>query len=299
MSIANQHQSRSDLKIVVFYNGFFGERFIANMMNYSTSCPSFGACGIDGCVQCKENAYSFSKNIVAAFGMINPLAMPRFIENAEDFLPKTIPEADIVVAINLHPDILAALPDKISDRVKALLVPVEEPAWCPPGLSKQLKEKCKDLGIEFASPKPFCILRKSDEHPLINRFIDEMALGYPEFEIELEDRGEVKKIKSIKILRSQPCGAAWFIGIKLRELEFSDMRQLWNVVSEAHHSYPCTGSMEKDNEYAETILHVAGYTARHAVDMAIGYEGDEEIPEHLKTIVIADQKGIPERIIEK
>ncbi|AGK60813.1 Uncharacterized protein conserved in archaea [Archaeoglobus sulfaticallidus PM70-1] len=276
----------SNLKLVVFYNGFFGERFIANLMNYSNSCPSFGACGLDQCVQCKQGAYSFSKNIVATFGLLSRENMPDFIEDAEDFLPKKIPKADIAVAINIHPDILMALPEKLKESgFKALIVPVEEPRWCSAGLAKQLKESCTEIGLEFAAPKPFCLLRKSEDTPTINRFIDEMGIGYPEFEVDVEDSRGVKKIKNFRVIRSQPCGAGWYIGIKLREFEFKDMRELWDRVSSSHHSFPCTASMEKDNEYNETLLHVAGYTARHAVDKAIGYEGDEDIPEHLIPIV--------------
>jgi hypothetical protein len=210
--------------------------------------------------------------------------MPDFIEDAEDFLPKYIPEADIAIAINLHPDVLAALPEKINGKIKALIVPVEEPHWCSPGLAKQLKEKCDELGIEFAAPKPFCNLRESEEFNLINRFIREFGIGFPEFEIFSDQDGKLK----VRILRSQPCGAAWYIGIKLRGLDseiLDNIRELWNVVSEAHHSYPCTASMEKDNEYGETLLHIAGYIARHAVDVAIGYEGDEDIPDVVKKVI--------------
>ncbi len=273
---------QSDLQLIVFHYGFFGERFIANLMNYSNSCPSFGACGINSCTLCKEKLYSFSKNIVASFSMVDPKTMPSFVENAEDFLPKFIPEADIAIAINLHADVLSALPQKIAGKISALIVPVEEPRWCTPGLARQLREKCESLGIEFLAPKPFCAMRKSGQRT-IDRFVEEFGIGYPEFEIEIEDgRGKVR------ILRSQPCGCAWFIGVKLRGFDFSDytMRDLWNALSEAHHSYPCTASMERDAEYGETLLHVAGYIARHAVDKALGYEGEEEIPEQLRKIVL-------------
>ncbi|AAB89140.1 MULTISPECIES: DUF166 domain-containing protein [Archaeoglobus] len=278
---------QSDLKLIVFQHGFFGERFVANLMNYPNSCPSYGACGIDGCTQCKEGLYNFSKNIIAVFSMPDPTTMPDFIENAEDFLPKVIPEADIAVAINLHPDVLAVMPEKLKGKVKALIVPVEEPRWCSPGLAKQIREKCDELGLEFAAPKPFCNLRPSEEHPTINRMIEEMRIGYPEFEIELLEDGKAY----VRISRSQPCGCAYYIGVKLRGFDFSEvkegkMRELWNVVAEAHHSYPCTASMERDNEYNETLLHVGGYIARHAVNRALGYEGDEDIPEHIKHIVL-------------
>jgi len=278
---------QSELRLVIFHYGFFGERFIANLMNYPNSCPSYGACGIDGCTQCKEGLYSFSKNIIAAFSMPDPTTMPDFIENAEDFLPKQIPEADIAIAINLHPDVLAVLPEKLKGKVKALVVPVEEPRWCSSGLAKQMKEKCDELEIEFAAPKPFCNLREEEEHPTINKMIREMGIGYPVFEIEILEEGNAY----IRVLRSEPCGCAYYIGIKLRSFDFTlvragEMRELWNVIAEAHHSFPCTASMERDNEYNETLLHIAGYIARHAVDKALGYEGDEDIPEHIREIVL-------------
>lgn len=278
---------KSDLKLTIFYNGFFGERFIANLMNYKNSCPSFGACGLDGCVQCKENVYSFSKNIIATYGMLDPTNLPDFIENADDFLPKNIAKADIAIAINMHPDLLIALPEKLAPLgYRAFIVPVEEPKWCSPGLAKQIKEKCDELGLEFAAPKPFCLLRESEEHPVINRFVREMGMGYPKFEIDFVEFNGRKRIKNVRILRSEPCGAAWFVGIRLREFEFESFRQLWDRVAEAHHSFPCTGSMEKDLEYKETLLHMAGYTVRHAVDEALQYDGDEDIPDHIKNIVI-------------
>lgn len=293
MKVEGQITFKSDLKLVIFYHGLFGERFIANLMNYPNSCPSFGACGIDLCNQCKENVYSFSKNIVATFGMLDPLTMPQFIEDAEEFLPKEIPKADLAIAINLHPDVLASLPEKLKESgVKGLIVPVEESKWCSAGLAKQLKEECKDLGLEFAAPKPFCTLTPSNEHPTINRFIEEMGMGYPIFEIETEEKNGRTKIEIVRILRSEPCGAAWFIGIKLREFEFENIRELWDRIAEAHHSFPCTGSMEKDNEYNETLLHIAGYAARHAVDEALGYEGDEDIPEHVVNIAVKFMRKI-------
>ncbi|MEM0350774.1 MAG: DUF166 domain-containing protein [Archaeoglobaceae archaeon] len=269
---------QSNLRVVIFHYGFFGERFIANLMNYTNSCPSYGACGINSCTRCKEGLYSFSKNILASFHMVDPKTLPSFIENAEDYLPKFIPECDVVIAINLHADILLALPKKIEGKASALIVPVEEPRWCTLGLAKQLEEKCEKFGIEFLAPKPFCSMKKSGKR-IIDRFIEEFGIGYPKFEIE---DGKVR------VLRSQPCGAAWYIGIKLRGFDFSnyEIRELWKLVSEAHHSYPCTASMEKDMEYNDTLLHVAGYIARHAVDEAIGYKGDEEIPVQLRKVVI-------------
>jgi len=38
-----------------------------------------------------------------------------------------------------------------------------------------------------------------------------------------------------------------------------------DVISKAHHAYPCTASMTRDSELGDTILHRAGYIIFEAV----------------------------------
>lgn len=45
-----------------------------------------------------------------------------------------------------------------------------------------------------------------------------------------------------------------------------DQPDLRERISEAHHAYPCTGSMERDAELGDTVLHVGGYIIRDAVE---------------------------------
>jgi len=44
-----------------------------------------------------------------------------------------------------------------------------------------------------------------------------------------------------------------------------DEGALNEVISGAHHAYPCTASMERDAELKDTILHKAGYIIREEV----------------------------------
>ena len=48
-----------------------------------------------------------------------------------------------------------------------------------------------------------------------------------------------------------------------------DQPDLRERISEAHHSYPCTGSMERDSELGGTVLHVGGYIIRDAVESGL------------------------------
>ena len=65
--------------------------------------------------------------------------------------------------------------------------------------------------------------------------------------------------------QSAPCGSTWYVAKKLtgKEVERDPIR---DVVAKAHHSYPCTATMEVDAEIEEPILHKAGYLIRAAVE---------------------------------
>lgn len=258
------------VRLGIYYNGSFGERFVANLVNYPYSCASFGACGVEYCTHCKH--YSYSQDIVGVVEMEDPEGMPEFLDDLDYPIQKM--EADVIVAIHMHPDILLTLPENVS--ADALIVPIEG-KWYPRGVITELERKCEKIGMEFSAPKPFCILREREDTPVINQFINHFRIGYPKFRIH----------NGIEVLRSEPCGAAWFVATRLRLSGLdSDIRELWNRVSEAHHSFPCTATMEKDEEYGDSLLHVAGYILRHAIDEAIGYKGDEEIPEKLREIIL-------------
>jgi len=45
--------------------------------------------------------------------------------------------------------------------------------------------------------------------------------------------------------------------------------KLDEVISSAHHAYPCTAGMQRDAELKDTILHKAGYIIRDAVHDAL------------------------------
>ena len=51
--------------------------------------------------------------------------------------------------------------------------------------------------------------------------------------------------------------------ITWKEVEKESIR---DVIAKAHHSYPCTATMETDPEIKEPILHKAGYLIRAAVE---------------------------------
>lgn len=249
------------MNLIVIYSGDFGERVIGNLINYSTFCISCA----DACTHCKEDKYGFADRIKGFFKLPAPSLLPVFIEDSvSEYLPKEIPDADIAIVSEIHNDLLLELPLILKDSgIKAMIVPQESAARIA---RPQIEELCEREGIEIVLPKPFCDLQPQDDKPVIKRFVAEFRIGRPEVRVEADRRG---RIAHVDVLRSAPCGSTWFVAKQLARVEVKNTRELYDRISESHHAYPCTASMEKNRELGDTILHKAGYIIRAAVEEAL------------------------------
>jgi len=249
------------MRIYVAYNGKFGERVIGNLINYKNFCISCDKL----CIFCRDDrSLNFADNIIGIYAQ--PSNLPVYIEEPAKYMPSGLPENDVLLAINLHPDIISELPGLAKDAGTSLIIaPVEEPGWLSAGLNNQIKEKCEKLGIVFTAPKPFCSLKKGGD-PLINHFIEHFRIGFPGLKLGVKNNS----IATVQVLCSQPCGCAYYVAQKLKNIPVDD--KLNEVISQAHHAYPCTASMERDTELKDTILHKAGYIIREAVHHALSIE---------------------------
>ena len=240
-------------------------RVIRNLINDPSFCKS---CGIY-CDYCKYNVYTYVNNIRAAIELPDPYNLPSFIEDAEKYMPRKIPNSDICIASGLHKDLLLELPCRIYQAgIKALIVPIEDFKEVPSGLKRQLTEKCEELGLETAFPKPFCSLEPDVDKPLISRFVDLFKIGRPLLEVSILRKGNDEIIGSIIVKRSAPCGSTWYVAKKLIGVKL-ERGILYDTVAKAHHSYPCTATMAIDPEMGEPILHMGGYIIREEVEKAI------------------------------
>ncbi|MEM2631514.1 MAG: DUF166 family protein [Candidatus Bathyarchaeia archaeon] len=256
------------LALVFIYSGQFAERVIRNIINDPSFCKS---CGLY-CDSCKYGVYSHVQNIRAAIELPSPMELPAFIDKPEDYMPKNLPKADLCVTSGLHKDLLLELPSYIKRfDLKGLIVPIEDFNEVPSGLRKQLEELCNELSLESAFPKPFCALEPSEDKPLISRFVKEIGVGRPELEI-LTKKGKHEVIEAAIVRQSAPCGSTWYIARKLRDVE-TRREILYDAIAKAHHSYPCTATMNVDPEAKEPILHIGGYIIREAVEKALEKAG--------------------------
>jgi hypothetical protein len=189
-------------------------------------------------------------------------SLPSFIENPEKYLPKNMPECDVILVVGVHPDILISIPDVVKRTLaKAVIVPIENPSWCSPGLKMQIEDQLEEVGIESAFPKPFCELTESGK-PILDSFIRRYKIGKPRIEVSIDG----DKLSHTKVNISAPCGSTWYVAQQIKWGHISDLEE---IVAKAHHAYPCTASMQVDPELKDTILHKAGYIIREAVKEAV------------------------------
>ncbi|MEM0350547.1 MAG: DUF166 family protein [Archaeoglobaceae archaeon] len=270
------------MELGIIYSGKFGERFLCNLA-FPKLCPRFGACGIDSCDFCK--GYDFSSKIAFAIEIPDPSSLGLFIEKPEEIVPRF--SCDILIVINAHPDIIASLP-KLGE-FKALILPACNQKWCSPGLRRQISKTCFEIGIEFASPKPFCSL--NPEGQLISNFCDYFKLGRPEFRARIEEN----TIVEAKVLRSDPCGSAYFVAKKMLGFKFESLSELYKEVHQHQCAYPCMASMERDVELKESPFHLAGYIMVYNFSKALGIDASEFVPEHFRKIVIRESDINPRK----
>jgi hypothetical protein len=252
--------------LIFIYSGEFAEKVIRNLINDPSFCKS---CGIY-CDSCKYNVYSFVQDIRAAMQLPSPAELPAFIDNPEKYMPRKIPKADLCIASGLHKDLLLELPAYLhKNGVNGLIVPIENSSEVPSGLRRQVEERCMEIQIESAFPKPFCSLEADEkDKPLISRFVNSFNVGKPELDISTETRGKHDVIGSAVVRRSAPCGSTWYVAKKILGTRI-ERSILYDVIAKAHHSYPCTATMNVDPELKEPILHIGGYIIRETVEKAL------------------------------
>lgn len=197
-----------------------------------------------------------------------PEDLPEFIDDFSSYLPKNIPQADLILALGLYGDINMVVP-LIAKKsgAKSVIIPLHDPKQVPPGLQREIEESAPDVKIVF--PKPFCSLEVVGD-----QYIDEFASQFGKPEMEIESDGLVKKVK---VIRTAPCGSTHYIaenieGIPADEAELEAGNKL--------HNYPCNASMTTDPVVGDTILHLAGYQTKESVKRALGFAMRSAVVDH-------------------
>jgi len=278
-------------KLGVFYGPdpdteMLAQKFVGNLINDDEFCKACELLEKDvKCDKCREHLPNFSNGIF----FYDKLGenVPDFIEDPEEYFPKTLPEVDFVMVVGIHQDLLSGLPDYLKDKnIKAVIIPIENPKWVQPGLQVQVLEAFEDYGIQVAFPKPFCALSKeldeynqegfnvTKERGYILEFIDYYKIGVPIVSFLLSEDG--KSIADSCVLQCAPCGSSYFVlqQLKAKYIDNGEL-SLNERISKAHHSYPCNASMDQDTILKDSILHVGGYLIRNAIRRELGLAEQE------------------------
>ncbi len=257
----------------------FAEKFTGHLLNNDNFCS---ACeDLEQkikCDKCRQSIGSYSKNIYY-YKKIGENT-PEIIDDPIQFLPNDLPQLDFLLVVYIHQDLLSGLPEFLKDKdIKAVIVPIEEPNWVPTGLQIQVLKLFEKEGIQAAFPKPFCALNEIEDeynkinfnitknHNFIGRFINYFQIGKPKVSFRLNNDG--KSIEDVCVLKSAPCGSTYFIVQQLKckyiENKKKNDLSLDEKISKAHHSYPCSASMDQDSVLKDSILHIGGYIIRNVI----------------------------------
>ncbi len=261
------------MEIGIIFSGEFGRRFVTNLVA-PWMCSTFGACGVDGCDYCKR--YDLSSMVGTIIEVPESSALGTFVENVGEYIEPF--SCDALFAVNLHPDLLAELPEIA--EFKALIVPACDQRWCMPGLRKQLAGRCEEAGIEFASPKPFCTLEPSGR--FISRVCRKLGIGKPEFRVRVENIDGRVRINTADVVTSDPCGSAYFVARRMRGYEIEEKTEFWKEIHQLQCAYPCMASMERDPELVEAPFHLAGYIMVYRFSKACGIDAEGFVPQHFR-----------------
>ena len=237
------------MRILVLKTGEYGQRHIDNMTKHAPA---------DWQVESWQT----------------PRALPIVLDYPEEYLPESLPAADLILSLAELPGVAEMIPDIAKmTGAKSVVAPIDSQAWLPFGLARQLRGWLAKIGVECVTPMPFCSLtetqynalrlKESYEDPLIREFA--RHFGRPAFEVEVDKK--TKTVSSVVVTRDACCGCAHFAAEKLTG---TPVDQSLEQVGLHHHHYPCQASMGIDPLYGDTLMHVSGNIMKDALKEALG-----------------------------
>ena len=203
-----------------------------------------------------------------------PAVLPPVIDYPEDYLPVYLPTVDLILSFGEHKGIAELLPDIAQmTGARAVLAAVDNEAWLPRGLARQLHGWLKRMNVACVTPKPLCSLTEADylvsrgqraaySDPLIAEFA--RNFGQPDLKITVDP--DTLQITSTNVQRDAVCGCARFVAEKMVGLSVDDAEQEAGL---AHHHYPCLASMGIDADFGDTLMHISGNILKDGVGIQV------------------------------
>lgn len=197
-----------------------------------------------------------------------PPIMPNEVENPADFIPPTLPTADLVVGLSESPGAARLLPEitRLSGA-QAVIAPIDRSEWIPPHVQSELEATFEEQDIVAVFPRPFCSLTevaydhgphvRPYHHTLITSFA--RYVGRPSFHLTTKEDATIERVN---IRRDAPCGCGRYIA---EQLVGSPIQSLPEHISKLHADYPCMAGLSVDVVYSDTLRHVASAIFKESV----------------------------------
>jgi hypothetical protein len=198
-----------------------------------------------------------------------PMSLPPTIDDPTDFLPSSLPRADLILCLAHQRGVVQLLPEIARmTGAEGVMVAVDDHAALPPGLLNQVNAWLNEIGVTAVFPKPVCSLTRKTYnigHKISTYFDGPIAefghyFGRPMFQIQVDTRKNV--IRDVKVLRDSLCGCARYVAENLTGVPIEEAEQKAGIL---HHHYPCLATMSMDPDYRDGLLNVSGNILRQEV----------------------------------
>jgi len=199
-----------------------------------------------------------------------PSRFPIVIDYPDEFVPDDLAPADLILSFPEVSGVAELIPDvaKVTGA-SAVIAAVDNEAWLPRGLARQLRGWLEGMGVVCVTPKPLCSLTGSDygvarrqRMPYESPFISEFArwFGMPDLRLTVDP--DARTISAVSVSRDAVCGCARYVADRLVGMSVDDAEQEAGLL---HHHYPCLASMGIDVDFGDTLMHVSGNVLRDNV----------------------------------
>ncbi len=198
-----------------------------------------------------------------------PAVLPPVVDDPEDYLPASLPPADLVLAFGEHKGVAELVPEVARmTGARAVIAPVDREEWLPRGLARQLRGWLADQGVVCVTPKPLCSLTETHYNVRRHRVeyddptIAEFARHFGRPDLRLTVDPVSRLVVEAEVARDAVCGCARHVAQGLVGASANDAEQEAGLL---HHHYPCLAGMVKDPDFDDTLMHVSGHMLRDQV----------------------------------
>jgi hypothetical protein len=196
---------------------------------------------------------------------VAPEVFPMIIDYPEDHLPDDFAPADLILSFAEHKGVAELLPDIAKmTGAKAVIAAIDNDAWLPRGLARQLVGWLERMGVACATPKPLCSLTQTDYKvtrkeriPYQSTHIAEFARYFGQPILNITVNSETRTIDTVSVETDAVCGCARHVAEGIIGMQVDEVEEKAGLL---HHHFPCLASMVKLNDYNhDTLMHESAH----------------------------------------